>query len=50
MYAELVYFDKAHFAHIVAYEERKLLTRIAEANASAFRSRERLGLRFGASR
>ena len=39
MHAELVYFCGAHFAHIAAFEERKRLSRIAELNARALRTR-----------
>lgn len=37
MHAELTYFEGAHFAHIVAYEEHKRLARIARQNRDAIR-------------
>lgn len=45
--SELVYFDGAHFAHIVAYEERKRLDTIRRRNLEAFRSHERRTIRRG---
>lgn len=47
IYAEAVYFEGAHFAHIAAYEERRRL-QIAEDRARGFvrlagRDRRRVG-------
>jgi hypothetical protein len=39
MYAEQVYFDGAHFAHIVCYEEHRRLARITDdARVAALRA------------
>lgn len=44
--AEALYFDNAPVAHIVAYQERQRLQRIADANRRALRERGTLSLRF----
>lgn len=43
MYAELSYFEGAHFAHIAAWEERQRLARIARESRRVV-----LGLRWAA--
>jgi hypothetical protein len=39
--SEAVYFHGAHFAHIVEFEERRRLARIAEAGRRAYLARRR---------
>lgn len=48
--SEALYFDGAPVAHIVDYQERKRLAKIARNNRDALRDRERLSLRYGAAR
>ncbi len=40
-YAELTYFDGAHFAHIAARDEAARLARKLEAGRAAYRAAER---------